>query len=122
LDRKPNHGGSDVFISRTQDLSGPALNWTSLYGGPGDDVASGIYSFRERLFFVGSAAAQGNSPWKNDTTYLFYNTDAWGGFDMVNCELVHVDNRFADTYPFVETGVMKWCSLFRSSGDDLART
>lgn len=123
LDGKPSHGGVDVFISRTQDLSAPTLNWTSLYGGPGDDYASDIFAFRERLFFVGTADPQGKkSPWTNDTVFVWYNTDPWGKKDLVACELVHVDNRFAETYPYVDTGVLKWCSLFGSSGDDSGRT
>ncbi|KAI9020544.1 hypothetical protein DFJ74DRAFT_673577 [Hyaloraphidium curvatum] len=117
-----NHGGKDFFLSRTQNLDTNDLNYTALYGGPGDDIASDILAYKERIFTIGSLSPQGKAPWVNDTVYLFYGADTWGGWDFVTCELVHVDNRFADTYPYVATGVMKWCSLWGSSNDDYGRS
>jgi hypothetical protein len=78
-----NHGARDVFLSRTQDLSSARMNWTNLYGGPGNDYVVDLTQYNERIFLAGYVEPQGNSPWRNDSTHVFYNSDTWGGNDMI---------------------------------------
>lgn len=131
------YGGMDVFLAQINGRDSN-VNWIAQYGNYGDDVASDIQSFHNRVFFLLTTPAyalktywlndgidvpaSNNKTWNHNNVRWLYNNDLWGGNEVVACEVANVGGPIYPDWTEVPTGMAKWCSIFGSTGNDVAKT
>lgn len=127
-----SYGSRDIFVAQI-DSRTSGVNWIAQYGGPGDDIATDIQSFKNRVFFLSSVpGGVWQTYWSRDgadvdaipksdansNIRLYYNNQPWGGRDILACEIANVGGPVPTDWTKVPVGMAKWCAIFGSTGDD----